>query len=296
MIGVSSLVVPLDGSEAATRSLECATWLARRLHARVSVWTATDSERPPRDALRRLRVPERHWAAIELHQTPGPPERAIVEAAGRPDGGLVVLSSHGEAFERAGERDGILGHVARFVIEQSAVPVLLLPPRYREMLPWKHLVVPVSGAPACDDALALATRLAFALDLSVKVVHVANPSASDPGLDARARYADALHHEYPGQLEELVGRALPLLSGEQRQRIDSLTLCGGDVLDQLLELLAREPGGAVVVGWQGTLSDRHAHLLKGLIAAITCPLLLVKPSRRRLSRLNTGEDFGNAAP
>ena len=289
----SSLLVPLDGSPMAARSFECAAWLAQRLEARLHVLTATDGERSPRDELRRLRVSERYWPQIAIHQTSDRPETAIIEAAARYDVRLVVMSARGESFERTEHRDAeqVVGHVARSVIEQCPVPVLLTPPRYREVLPWERLIVPVSGAWACEDALALAAGLACDLDVAVKVVHVANPSATDEGLDLRARYSDALHHEYPGQLDELVMRALPLLPVKERHRIQSVYLRSGDVLDRLLEIVKGDRNSAVVVGWQGTLSSGRAGLLKGLIGGVASPLLLVRRLARRLSQLNTGEEF-----
>jgi len=289
----SSLLVPLDGSPMAARSFECAAWLAQRLEARLHVLTATDGERSPRDELRRLRVSERYWPQIAIHQTSDRPETAIIEAAARYDVRLVVMSARGESLERTEQREPeqVVGHVARFVIERCPVPVLLTPPRYRDVLPWERLIVPVSGACACEDALALAAQLASALDVSVKVVHVANPSATDEGLDVRARYSDALHHEYPGQLDELVMRALPLLPIKERHRIESMYLRSGDVLDQLVEIVKGDRNSAVVVGWQGTLSSGRAQLLKGLIDKIASPLLLVRRLARRQSQLNTGQEF-----
>ena len=124
---------------------------------------------------------------------------------------------------------------------------------------------------ACEDALALAAQLASALDVSVNVVHVANPSTTDEGLDVRARYSDALHHEYPGQLDELVMRALPLLPIKERHRIESVYLRSGDVLERLAEIIPGDGNSAVVVGWHGTLGSGHAELLKGLIGRITSP-------------------------
>ena len=293
MTTFSSLLVPLDGSQAAARGLGCAVWLAQRLKARLHLLTATDAARSPRDELLRLGVAERHWQQIELHQMSEPPEKAIVEATARHHVRIVVMSACGQSFERTEWRDSeqVLGHVARFVIERCPVPVLLLPPRYREVLPWERLVVPVSGAVACDDALTVAARLACALDLTVHAVHVADPSSRDEGLEVRARYSDALHHEYSGQFDELMGHSLPLLDARERSRIEAVRLSSGDVLGRLLELVRREHGSAVVVGWHGTLASGHAELLKALIREITNPLLLVRQSARPRSQLNAGEEL-----
>jgi hypothetical protein len=146
----------------------------------------------------------------------------------------------------------------------------------------------VSGEAEADEALALAVRLADALDLEVHVAHVAESEAGDEGLAARARYADALHHEYPGQLEELVSRALPRCGPEARRRIEDIALGQGDAAAEQLALIERKRVSALVVGWQGRFMTCRARVLKQLIQAIASPVLLVKPEPRTPLRLKVG--------
>lgn len=289
----ASILVPLDGSRTAARSLGLATWLAGRLGARLHILSATPQERAPREELRRLQVPEEAWPLITLHQAPAYPESAILAAVARHDVQLVVMTARGETAEAAGaaqEPDRILGHVARAVIEHSPVPVLLLPPAYREALPWERILVPVSGAPHDDEAIVLAVRLAQALDLEVHVAHVANADAGDTGLAARARYADALHHEYPSQLEAFVRRALPHCAPAECARIKDVALCRGDVAAELLAMIAERRVSLVVVGWQGRFIRGHARVLKQLLRTVTIPGLLVKAETRMPFRLKVGDE------
>jgi nucleotide-binding universal stress UspA family protein len=290
-----SILVPLDGSRSAARSLGCATWLASRLGARLHILSATPHELPAREELARLRVPEEHWPLIALHQAPAYPEGAILAALARHGMGLVVMTARGEAAEAPApaERDParIVGHVARAIIERSAVPVLLLPPRYHEALPWERALVPVSGEAEADEVLALAVRLADALDLEVHVAHVAESEAGGEGLAAKARYADALHHEYPGQLEELVSRALPHCGPEECRRIQEIALGRGDVAAELLALIERKRVSLLVVGWHGRFMTGRARVLKHLLQTIACPVLLVQPEPRTPLRLMVGEEM-----
>ncbi len=289
-----SILVPLDGSSTAARSLGCATWLAYRLGARLHILTAGPDTLPAREALARLQVPEESWPLIVLHQAPAYPADAILSALARHDVRLVIITARGEGAEaHAAEPDPawLVGHVTRAVIERSPVPVLLLPPAYREALPWERVLVPVSGEVEADAALALAVRLADALDLEVHVAHVIDPDAGEEGLAARARYADALHHEYPRQLEELVSRALPHCTAEERCRVEDIALCHGDVGAELLEMIERKRVSLLVIGWHGRFMTGHARVLKRLIEEITCPLLLVKPAARMPFRLKVGEEI-----
>ncbi|HVQ74166.1 MAG TPA: universal stress protein [Candidatus Binatia bacterium] len=292
----ASILVPLDGSRLAARSLGCATWLAARLGARLHILSATPHELPAREEAARLLVPEEHWPLITLHQGPAYPEGAILAALARYDIGLIVMSAGGQTAEAAVAAepgpDGIVGHVTRAIIEQSPVPVLLLPPNYRESLPWERTLVPVSGEVGVDEALALAVRLANALDLEVQVAHVADVDTGDEGLAARARYADALHHEYPRQLDEFVSRALPHCSPEECRRIEEVALCHGDAAGELRRLIERKRVSILVIGWRGQFMTGRARVLKQLIQAITTPLLLVRATARMPFRLKVGEEIG----
>jgi nucleotide-binding universal stress UspA family protein len=289
----ASILVPLDGSRIAARSLGCALWLAARLEARVHVLSATPRELPARDELARLRVPEEHWPRIVLHQAPAYPEEAILATVARHHVELVVMTAAGETAEASAatnpEASRMVGHVARAVIERSPAPVLLLPRNYREALPWTRLLVPVSGEAEADEALALAVRVASALDLEVQVAHVTDSAPGDESLAARARYADALHHEYPRQLEEFVRRALPWCAPDECRRITEVALCRGDVAAELRALIERTGASALAVGWRGRFMAGHARVLKELIDAISPPVLLVKAAAGAPVRLNVGE-------
>jgi nucleotide-binding universal stress UspA family protein len=288
----ASILVPLDGSRLAARGLGCATWLAARLGARLHVLCATPRELPARAELARLQVPEEHWPLVTLHQAPAYPESAILAALARHRVELVVMSAGGQTAEGpeppAPDPERVVGHVTRAIVEQSPVPVLLIPPGYREALPWRRALVPVSGETDADAALALAVRLANALGLAVDVAHVADGDEGPEALAARARYADALHHEYPAQLDELVGRALPRCSPAECRCIERVTLVRGDAAAELLALGERAQTGVVVVGWHGDLTTGHAGVLKRLIAGLACPLLLVKPAGPGPFRLMVG--------
>lgn len=290
-----SMLVPLDGSCTAAQSLGCATWLASRLGAQLHILSATPQERPAREELARLQVPEAHWPLVTLHQAPAYPAEAILAAAARHDVRLVVMTARGETAETAAANEPapskIIGSVTRAIIERSTVPVLLLPPHYREALPWERVLVPVSGGTEGNEALVLAVRLANALDLEVHVAHVTDSDAGNENLSARARYADALHHEYPGQLEEFVSRALPQCAPQECHCIVDIALCHGDVVTELRKLIERKRISVIVAGWHGRFLTGRARVLAQLLQTISNPVLLVKPARRTTLRLKVGEEI-----
>jgi nucleotide-binding universal stress UspA family protein len=291
----SSILVPLDGSHIAAQSLGCAEWLASRLGARLHIVSATLRELPARDELARLKVPEKYWPAVTLQQTPAHAPAAILEACKEPQAQLVVMTSRGETGEGPAAAEQaplkVIGHVTRAIIEQCVAPVLLLPPNYRETLPWEHILSPVSGETEVDEALGLALGLASALDLDVHVAHVADEDAGHESLSARARYADALHHEYPCRFEELVRCALPQCAREEYGRIVDVALCHGDIAAELLRLIERKQISLIVAGWHGKFITGHARVLTRLIQTVAQPVLLVKPGVRTKMRLKVATEL-----
>lgn len=288
-----SILVPLDGSATAARSLGCAVWLAARLNARLHLLSATESALPAREALARLKVPQAYWPHIVLHQAPEHPPDAILEAAATYGAALIIMTARGENTEAQTEGADplkIVGHVTRAVIERSPAPVLLMPPAYREALPWERILVPISGEAEGDEALTMAMRLAAVLDLAVHVAHVSDGEAEE-GLAAAARYADAPYHEYPRQLEEFVSRAFPHCSPDECRRIKEIALCRGDVVAELLNLIGQKRVSLLVIGWRGRFMTGHARVLKQLIQVITCPVLLVKPAARAPFKLKVGNEI-----
>lgn len=291
MSSFSSLLIPLDGSRMAARSLGCAVWLAAGLGARLHILSATTRPLPAREELARLRVPESDWPRITLHHAMRLPEEAILAAAQEYDAGLIIMSAHGDAQERtepaALALDNV-GHVTRAVIERGSRPVLLLPDAYRERLPWKRALVPISAEAEASPAAGIAVALANELALRVRIVHVLDGPDGRSGLEATARYADAAHHEYPEQLAELVRRAVPTATPEQCRCIENVALLRGDIATQLLQQIERDDVSLIVTGWHGSLVSGHAKVIKRLLSAITCPMLLAKAAPPTPSTLKVG--------
>jgi nucleotide-binding universal stress UspA family protein len=292
----ASILVPLDGSAMAARSLGCASWLASRLGARLHVLSATSRELPAPEELRRLRVPEAHWPNVHLHQAATFPPEAILRAIDEHRADVVVMTARGAAAEAgaSGAPDLVktAGHVTESVLERSRVPVLLLPSGYTESLPWRRVLVPVSGGAESDCALALSVRLADAIDLAVYVAHVTDGGAAlDEGLGARTRYADAMHHEYAGQLEEVVARALPELTAGQCRAMRPVVLGRGPIAGELVRLIHEEAISALSMGWHGHLGAGRAEVLKQLLPVLDVPVLLVRSEAGAPFRLKVGEEL-----
>lgn len=281
-----AILVPLDGSAPAARSLGVASWLAARLGARLHLLSAGPAPAEG-DTLAPLRVPEKYRRLVELHQVGGEAAEEIRAAIPRLGIDLLVMAGLGAG----GAAESVIGHVACEVIEASDIPVLLLPSAYRESLPWRSLLVALSGEIAKDEALTLALRLAHALDLSVDIAHVC-AGGETGGAQPNKAYADVSHHDLAERLNEMIAAACPLCSAEERRHIGSFHLARGDVAPELLHLIDERQASALVLGWHGRFMAGHAQALKSMLRQVRCPLLLVRPGRKPAFRLKVGEALG----
>lgn len=291
----TSLLLPLDGSYAAARGIGCATWLASTLQSKIHILSATAHPLSAREELARLHVPEAAWPHVILHQAAQFPENAILAAAAEHGADLIIMSAVGEGATQTepppAEPIACAGHVTRAIIERASAPVLLLPPRYREVLPWRRMLAPVSGEPEVDEALPLAVTISNLLNLELHVVHVMGDVSRERGLATSAHYADAAHHEFPQQFTELMRQPLAHFTAEECRCIRHAALARGDVGAELRSQIEQQKIDVILIGWHGRFMAGHADVVKLLLRKVHCPMLLMKPARRAAFKLKVGDQI-----
>jgi nucleotide-binding universal stress UspA family protein len=286
MTRFNSILIPLDGSPEAAKGAGCALWLAQTLGATLHVLHATAQPLPGREALERLRLPDPGRAQVVVHQLAEHAEAAVLETIARHQIDLVVMSARGESASAGLALHQRVGTVAQAVIERSPVPVLLLPARYREALPWTSMLVAASGEHAADRALEAAAHLGAALRLKLTVVHCHD---GPPGTGGA--YADAPHHEYGRRLQEMLERGLAGCSDEECRCVEEVRLSRGEPGAALLEQASRLGSSVLALGWHGTLAAGRAPVLKRLLEEAECALLLLRSSERSSARLKVGSEM-----
>lgn len=141
------IVVGIDYSPASRQALEAAIRTAKKWGAEIELVHALsplgapglDLEHPPFDPLRNEsadisaslpRTPQAWLQHVrdagvpaKLVTRPGPAAQVIVEEAKRTRARAIVVGSHG----RTGIQKAILGSVAQKVVDQSPVPVMVVP-------------------------------------------------------------------------------------------------------------------------------------------------------------------------
>jgi nucleotide-binding universal stress UspA family protein len=280
-----TILLPLDGSEGSARAVGCAVWLAERLGATLHVLHSTRQPLPASEALGRLGAGAARHTPTIVHQSQREPAQAAVDATREHGIKLVVMTARGGSAAVGVDPGRVLGRVASALIEDSTVPVVLLPLRYREILPWRSMVAAASGEDSADQALAAAIRLSSTLRLSVNVLHVHDA-------ERLAIYIDALHHEYPRRLEQMLVRATVRQSAEECRCIETIAMRRGDPARELLAEIEARHGSLLAVGWHGELQPMRALVLKELLELASCPLLIVRAEKRTRVRLKIGDALG----
>lgn len=231
------IIVPLDGSTAAEKALPTAVRLARTTHATLHLVRALPLDRmsaPEADVghvrpIERLaaeaesylqRVADRlrgEQLDVETTLWRGEPADGIVSAAAQHPDALVLLTSGG----RTSRGRWLLGSVARRVLREAPVPVLLLRDDGRPLPPASpysalpqtalQVMVPLDGTPQAEAALEPALDLLVALaapgEGRLHLVHVIPTFGGDWGLDEpRARaYLQGLAERVAGGRPRALG-------------------------------------------------------------------------------------------
>jgi nucleotide-binding universal stress UspA family protein len=168
---VTTILVPLDGSEYAARALPVAGRLARRLGADVRLLSAvaTEDEVPARKAeLAAIEVPgaEVHYSVVVSRDPAG----AIHVALRQTPGAVACMASHGR-----GRSAALVGSVATEVVARGHDPLVLVGPLVDERPRGRGVVAAVDDTPASAALLPIALDWAEMLDERAAVVTVAEP-------------------------------------------------------------------------------------------------------------------------
>lgn len=304
---VQTILVPVKRSRVAEAALTPALALARRLDAKLVIVSVVEPLPGPRaapelastwgevDALSTVREVSEAIRAqgVRAHGTAlvgASPAEAILAAAGEVDADLVVMATHG----RTGVARLVAGSVAEGVMRHSAVPVLLVRPRFgaqdertgtrtnrgplcelhggTDAGPW-HLLVALDGSRAAEASLPQAAALARALGASLGLVRVVPGS---PGVPETEREPVGAVREAERYLRRV---AIQLQAAGMEPDAVQFGVRRGSVAQALLDEAASR--GACMLVLATHARSGLARVVRGSVAAAvvaraTLPVLLVR--------------------
>lgn len=197
--------------------------------------------------------------------------RAIVQAAAHADADLIVVGTHGHSgFTRM-----VLGSVANTVMKTAGRPVLIVPPRARDVVPmsFARIVCPVDFSGVSARTLDAAAALAIRSGARLTAMHVleTHGDVSDAAADHFTGYRSERFERARGCLHAVVAR---LPAGVQ---VDELLLFGKPYRE-ILRLADDQQADLVVIGIQGKGALEAAAFgstAYHVVRQATCPTLTV---------------------
>lgn len=272
-MSVPVIVLPLDGTEAATAALPVAQVFAGLTCATLHIVNVGEQTRPPGELVEQLHLLPADLRGAAIEARGGDPADAIVATASETEARLIVMCSH---TSRARPASG-LGRTALAVLREARCPVVLVPPGM-DARAWRfhELLLPHDGTPTTSAAIGPAAELARRAGAELIVLYVAAPgaAAAESGAISAPEYLDQPQHDWPawaGEFIERLGCVCPL--DELRVR---MLLGRGSPGPEILRTAAERGADVVILAWRGEWADAHAVTMKAVMRDAACPVLILR--------------------
>ncbi len=279
-MGLTKILVPLDGSELAEKALPIATSLARRSGADLCLVTiAGDKAGDLQHDDSKLYLKEVSGSLRSdgftscFHVESGSADQGIVRTAVTEEIDLIVMTTRG----RSGIARGILGSVADQVISNTALPVYIVrsdnAPTHETPDLNAGVIVPLDGSELAETALDDAIMLAQLSLSPIFLLRIVGDGVSTEERDAAGAYLDRLSVQLAQKKvlaipELMTGRAGESIirAMENHPNCVVVLTSRGDgglkrwVRDSVADCLIQRASGPIVV-----VSPRHHALLGSVI-------------------------------
>lgn len=308
---LTTILVPLDGSELAARAVPLASRIARAAGAqlllvratvdfddsmvsRAELWKATHArERIDQivaaDELAGIAKQIRESGlTVSTFVRPGPAADIILEAANAHRAGLIVMSTHG----RGGLGRWLYGSVADQVLRHTTVPVLLVPAAREAAWPEDRpvrVLLALDGSPLALKALGPTTEIAGALGAEATLLRVVDEAPLRTRVHA-PRVAEADLRAEVADAQAYLEAAAEGLGTETR--VVTIHVAIGDPASGIAATARRLNVDLIAIATHGR--GGLARLVMGSVATetlrqATVPVLLVRPS----NLVNAGGDLSD---
>lgn len=269
---VTKVVVPLDGSQLAARSLVPARTLAERTGACLLLMTTHwDGEvDEPRDHLEK-QAADLGFERVETKVVRDRLAGAAILAEANERGAVVCMATHG----RGGLGRTVLGSVAEEVLRHSTRPLLLVGPalepgawQFQHWFVDTGLLVAIDGSRASEAIVPVAAEWCSVLGLQPWVVQVAPDP--DPGLEAERGI------ETGGVRRAAESLAFAGLDPQWE------VLHGDDVATSLLDFATHLPAALIAMtthGRGGVARVALGSVAMRIVHHSRCPVLVLQPAR-----------------
>ncbi|MBM3944457.1 MAG: universal stress protein, partial [SAR202 cluster bacterium] len=256
------LLVPLDGSDIAERTLPYALLLATRFNASLSLLTVIDPGAldvrsrinevfGPWEAAQRVRLEalsrrlSKSGVEVDVEVEYGTPSSKILDLArsGRFD--LIVMASRGKNLLGW----AMLGSVAYSVLHASSIPVFIVAPEQTPRqssvaVKFERIVVPLDGTKAAESSLPYAEGFAQAFSVPLRLVRVFPDESGFPKL-----FTKSLPTRAVADLEKSACAYLDIVAGRLAKKGFDVTweCVGGSPAPRIIESLRGPEHNLVII-------------------------------------------------
>lgn len=283
-VRVSTLVVPLDGSDEAMTALPVARALAAAEGATLHLVHVSEQLLTSARMIDRLRLTHEHLHGAVLDQRAGRPADEIVRQARDLGSRLIVMSARCVQ----GERRSALGSVTREVLRHAPCPIVVVPPEHATAT-WslRQMVLPHDGIPTTAAAIARASDLARKSGAELAILHIASTAAGppgEPGALMSPRYLDQPQHEWPSWAREFLDRLVAIGGPPLDVRMRLFFGCG-EPADVIVEFAAEHHTDLIVIAWVAGWEPEQRTTMRKVIDQAPGPLLIFPLEERQTGRM-----------
>jgi len=289
------ILIPVDGSDEATRAARRGLDLARRFDAAVEVLHVIDRRSSTRTSDEQAQLRERgeeivaeierlaadHDQSVTTTVTDGSPAARIARLAADYDAGLIVIGRQG--ITGLGKR--LLGGVTEEVLHRSDVPVLVIPTGDRstgDSFDYDRLLVPTDGSENATRAAPHAGAVARQYGSSVHALSVIDLQSAGGAFSAgglEGSFVDRLEDDAGETVDELATEIDAVADVDVETVVQKTSLDG--VAAEIRDYIAAHGIDLVVMGSHGRSNLRRQLLgsVSGaVLRSVDVPVLIVTRS------------------
>jgi nucleotide-binding universal stress UspA family protein len=252
---MSIVIAALDISAAARPVLETAVRIGQLTGSDVEAVHVSGSGPEPIERLELLAA--RNEASFRLLH--GPVESEILAALDAPTVLVAVIGSRATP----GGRQPV-GQTARYILEHTAKPVVVVPPDAIVPSSFQRILVPLEGTEASSRPVLQWLLPLLAADVELVVLHVFTDATRPRMLD------------HPGRDVELLGREF---LARHCPRASGIELRPGPVPRRVVEASEERGSDLIVLSWSQDSSAGRASVIQAVLGASSVPVLLLPVTR-----------------
>jgi nucleotide-binding universal stress UspA family protein len=165
-----------------------------------------------------------------------------------------------------------MGHVTEALLAHPKAPLLLVRPGMRPLTALRRLVVPLEGSPSASSAMRHADDALCARGREIVMLHVVTKSTpGERGSFPAPRIVDQEHYEWSDWQDEFCMRFSQCPEGGRHR----VCVRVGEPVPTIVKEAREDGAELIVLSWKGSFAEGHGAVVKALLDAAPCPLLIV---------------------